>query len=74
MRPGGPLRSLGQRKGHCPGHGELESTNRRRRGERLCEGVGGLISSGDVDEAESASVDHLVTEAVVAGVDVGAFA
>ena len=53
--------------------GTLEPTNSRR-GQRLCEGVGGLISGGDVDEAESASVHHLVTEAVVAGVDVGAFA
>ena len=64
---------VGQWEGHCPGHGELEPTNGRR-GERLREGVGGLVGSGDVDEAEGAGVDHLVAEAVVTGVDVGAFA
>ena len=51
----------------------MEPTNSGR-GERLREGVGGLVGSGDVDEAEGAGVDHFVAEAVVAGFDVGAFA
>ena len=37
-----------QRQRHRAGHGELEATNCRR-GERLGEGVGGLVSSGDVE-------------------------
>ena len=39
-------------------------------GQRVC----GLVGGRDVDEAEGAGVDHLVAEAVVAGVDVGALA
>mgnify|MGYP003331988377 CR=1 FL=1 len=74
-RANAPRRSaqVGHREGHSPGHGEMEPTNGRC-GERLREGVGGLVGGGDVDEAERAPVDDLVAQAMVAGVDVGALA
>ena len=56
---------VGQGKRHTSRHGELEAPYGWGR-EGLGEGVGSLVGSGDVHEAQRASVDHLVTKAVEA--------
>ena len=60
---------VGERKGHGPGHGELEAPNGRS-WQWLRQRVGGLVASRAVHEPDGALVNHLVAKAVVARVDV----
>ena len=64
---------VGERKGHGPGHGELEAPNGRS-WQWLRQRVGGLVASRAVHEPDGALVNHLVAKAVVARVDVSGLA